>query len=364
MALCLEDETKAVVAGISSGGRVMVERPIVQLVIYDPIRGFLNWMQPRFIEHAKKQCPTTQCLISEDKRLLHKADMVIFHAPTHARGVRRFPPKAHVKSNAIYTLFSMEQPKYAKFLQNTVDVSKNFHLTATYSWKSTYPGTKPPVVNMPLTYYPLNIVPVEEVLKEPLPWEKKDGFGTGTSVVVFVSNCKAAGAAQRLQFLEELMRLIPVHSYGSCLNNRKEPDFPVDPSWPNQRRARKVKIVSRYKFYLAFENLAVPDYVSEKVFEGLFAGAVPVYMGAPEIEKFMPSPDSFINANGWSAQQLAALLNKLSSEEHRSTYEKYFAFKKQELSPNFYDMASNSYCHPNILCRLCEYIAHNVSRSD
>lgn len=41
----------------------------------------------------------------------------------------------------------------------------------------------------------------------------------------------------------------------------------VDPTWPSiaQRRARKVKVLSRYKFYLAFENAPVEDYVSEKV---------------------------------------------------------------------------------------------------
>ena len=48
-----------------------------------------------------------------------------------------------------------------------------------------------------------------------------------------------------------------------------------DPRWPPlaQRRARKVKVLRHYKFYLAFENFSVQDYVSEKVFESLFAGA-------------------------------------------------------------------------------------------
>ncbi len=43
--------------------------------------------------------------------------------------------------------------------------------------------------------------------------------------------------------------------------------MPDDPAWPPiaQRRARKVKILSHYKFYLAFENHPVDDYVSEKV---------------------------------------------------------------------------------------------------
>ena len=46
-----------------------------------------------------------------------------------------------------------------------------------------------------------------------------------------------------------------------------------------------MKVLSHYKFYLAFENLAVPDYVSEKVFEGLFAGALPVYRGTNAIRR-------------------------------------------------------------------------------
>ena len=43
-----------------------------------------------------------------------------------------------------------------------------------------------------------------------------------------------------------------------------------DPRWPPiaQRRARKVKVLSNYKFYLAFENAAFEDYVSEKVRDG------------------------------------------------------------------------------------------------
>jgi hypothetical protein len=47
-----------------------------------------------------------------------------------------------------------------------------------------------------------------------------------------------------------------------------------DKGWPEvaQRRARKVKILSNYKFYLAFENSPVDDYVSEKVLSTLDIG--------------------------------------------------------------------------------------------
>ena len=92
-------------------------------------------------------------------------------------------------------------------------------------------------------------------------------FAIGVPVVLFTSNCDRAGATERYKYLEELMKHVKVHSYGKCFNNRKEPEMPDDPAWPAiaQRRARKVKILSQYKFYLAFENAPVDDYVSEKV---------------------------------------------------------------------------------------------------
>ena len=116
---------------------------------------------------------------------------------------------------------------------------------------------------------------------------------------------------------------------------------------------RKIKILSHYKFYLAFENLAVPDYVSEKVFEGLFSGSLPVYRGTEGVERFLPSSDSFIDANNMTPKELADMLNILANDENR--YSKYFDFKKRQISNQFLNITSMSYCHPNVLCRLCDY---------
>ncbi len=43
-----------------------------------------------------------------------------------------------------------------------------------------------------------------------------------------------------------------------------------------------ISIISKYFFHLALENSAAPDYVTEKVYLALMAGAVPVYSGAPD----------------------------------------------------------------------------------
>eukprot|EP00597_Dinobryon_sp_UTEXLB2267_P001877 CAMPEP_0170069610 /NCGR_PEP_ID=MMETSP0019_2-20121128/8219_1 /TAXON_ID=98059 /ORGANISM="Dinobryon sp., Strain UTEXLB2267" /LENGTH=273 /DNA_ID=CAMNT_0010277695 /DNA_START=275 /DNA_END=1096 /DNA_ORIENTATION=+ len=256
--------------------------------------------------------------------------------------------------DAFHVLLSMEQPKYAVVLNQRQYLMDKFDLLMTYSLRDVYPGTDIP--NLPITYFPLNIVSVNAVLHAPRSFKEKDGHGQDVWVAIFASNCKAAGASSRYAYLEELMKLIKVHSYGKCLHNIDEPPMGEDKGWPEvaQRRARKVKVLSKYKFYLAFENAPVEDYVSEKVFEGLFAGSLPVYRGASTIHRFMPSNSSYIDANNMTPKDLAKKLQFLANNEME--YNKYFTFKTQPLSEEFKQIALMSYTHPNVLCRLCEYV--------
>jgi hypothetical protein len=55
----------------------------------------------------------------------------------------------------------------------------------------------------------------------------------------------------------------------------------------------------------------------------------------------MPSNSSFIDANGLTPQQLAALLQRLAA--NRTEYDQYFLFKRQPLPRDFVQMALNSY---------------------
>ncbi len=251
-------------------------------------------------------------------------------------------------------MLTMEQPNYAPTLKKLDYLGKNVDLMVTYSLASVYPGTSIP--NLPITYYPSHIVTTEAVRKDPKPFIKKNGYGTNVPIAVFTSNCQLAGAKERYNYLQELMSLVEVHSYGKCFNNRQEPaDLPDSPEWPPiaQRRARKIQVLSNYKFYLAFENSPIDDYVSEKVFEGLFAGTLPIYRGASGIHRFMPGNDSFIDANKMNPKQLAAIVKELSQNEEE--YNKYFAFKQRPIAQHFQDITDMSYVHPNVVKRLCDY---------
>lgn len=334
------------------------------VAIHDNVRGYLNWNQDWFVKAAKEH----NVKIREMKENgigkhgpVDNVDVVIFHAPTHQNRVSKSQLHKSYGRKAMFAFLSMEQPNYATIMKDYKYLENTFDLMITYSLSSIYPNTNIP--NMPITYYPSHILSVNEVLKPPVySFKEKDGYGTGVTVSLFTSNCKLAGANERLKYIQELMQYIDIHSYGGCLNNRKEPDFPNDPAWPAiaQRRARKIKVLSHYRFYLAFENAPVDDYVSEKVFEGLFAGAIPVYRGAQSIHRFMPANDSFIDANNMSPKELATLLKRLGSNEKE--YEKYFLFKQRPITESFQSIVDMSYVHPNVLRRVCSY-AHSSQSS-
>lgn len=62
----------------------------------------------------------------------------------------------------------------------------------------------------------------------------------------------------------------------------------------------KIETISKYKFNLCFENVRYPGYVTEKIFDAMMAGTIPVYYGAPDIADFVP-PQAFIDASKFSS---------------------------------------------------------------
>ncbi len=92
----------------------------------------------------------------------------------------------------------------------------------------------------------------------------------------------------RIEYLKELMHFLDVHSYGKLFGNKREAN--------DNGRDFKMKTLAHYQFNLAFENAVAPDYVTEKFFDPLIAGTVPVYLGAPNIDEFAPGENCFINA--------------------------------------------------------------------
>lgn len=62
-----------------------------------------------------------------------------------------------------------------------------------------------------------------------------------------------------------------------------------------QGRAKsKYETLSRYKFTICYENMIMPGYMTEKIFDCFVAGSIPVYLGAPDVTNYVPK-DCFID---------------------------------------------------------------------
>ncbi|KAK7319869.1 hypothetical protein RJT34_04597 [Clitoria ternatea] len=160
----------------------------------------------------------------------------------------------------------------------------------------------------------------------------------------FISNCGARNF--RLQALEALENLkIMIDSYGGCHRNR---DGRVD----------KVETLKRYKFSLAFENSNEEDYVTEKFFQSLVAGTIPVVVGPPNILDFAPSPDSILHIKELEdAESVAKSMRYLAGNP--KAYNHSLRWKYEGPSDSFKALVDMAAVHSS--CRLCIHLA-TISR--
>lgn len=81
-----------------------------------------------------------------------------------------------------------------------------------------------------------------------------------------------------------------------------------------------------YKFVFTFENAIFPGYITEKVFDAMFAGCVPVYFGAPDIDKYIPR-DCFIDYRNFSnlrdLYQFLSNMDEIRYGDYISNIKKY-----------------------------------------
>ncbi|XP_027112491.1 glycoprotein 3-alpha-L-fucosyltransferase A [Coffea eugenioides] len=163
----------------------------------------------------------------------------------------------------------------------------------------------------------------------------------------FISNCGARNF--RLQALEALERAnIKIDSYGSCHRNR---GGNVD----------KVKTLMRYKFSLAFENSNEEDYVTEKFFQSLVAGTVPVVVGAPNIQDFAPSPSSVLHIKELNDVDSVAK-NMTYLAENPGAYNESLRWKLEGPSDSFKALVDMAAVHSS--CRLCIFLATKVQERE
>lgn len=96
------------------------------------------------------------------------------------------------------------------------------------------------------------------------------------------------------------------------------------PYWRNRKKLlsiykgacdSKYEVLSQYMFCLCFENMAIQGYVTEKIFDCFYAGTIPLYLGATNIESLIPCA-AYIDCRRFdSFGEIWTYVQKLSEQE-------------------------------------------------
>jgi hypothetical protein len=275
----------------------------------------LFYNRPDWFDLELGEC-VAACEVSTDQEWLPKADAVIFHVP----GLE-YPFTIDKPKRQVWAAYSQESDVNHPLLR-IPRFMEHFDYTMTYRLDSDFPfpyfGPQMPA----------------RLLQPPIP---KDAAALAA---YFASS--TANQSRRTQYVWWLMQHMPVDSYGKQLQNRFLPR--------DEGRSTKLETIAHYKFTLAFENSISHDYVTEKFFDALIVGSVPVYLGAPNVDDLAPADHCYINARDFPrAQELARYLRWL--DENPDEYEGYLAWKQRGLRPGFLEMAER--LRVSQLCKLC-----------
>ncbi|KAF8975668.1 hypothetical protein BGZ46_008937 [Entomortierella lignicola] len=96
-----------------------------------------------------------------------------------------------------------------------------------------------------------------------------------------ISNCQPRN--NRNELMADLIKKIGAHSYGSCQNNKVMPKDETRP-WEEVKQ----EVLAQYPYTLVVENSNCVGYVTEKIYDALAAGVIPLYLGAVDIADFVP----------------------------------------------------------------------------
>lgn len=101
----------------------------------------------------------------------------------------------------------------------------------------------------------------------------------------------------------------------------------------------KIETLAEYQFALCFENCIYPGYITEKIFDCFSARCIPVYMGAPDIEKFIPA-DLFIDMRSFrDFVQLDVFIKEISQAQITGYLTRIESFLNGELYKKFTDIS-------------------------
>uniref|UniRef100_A0A0N4ZW22 Fucosyltransferase n=1 Tax=Parastrongyloides trichosuri TaxID=131310 RepID=A0A0N4ZW22_PARTI len=280
-------------------------------------------------------CQKYNCLFTKDRKLLHRADAVLFND--------------YYFSNEKYGKNIIKRPKNTTLFVNVLSESiRRLHIKRS-SNKIKYPKN---YFNLTLSYLPyadinLNNVNTQWVMdnitnervKEIDEEIGKTFEKKSMKVLWLVSNCRTpSGRENAVRYLK---KYIKIHQFGKCSKSKV---------LLNETEAKE--LFEKYYFYIASENTDCRHYITEKFFGRLPYFSIPIVNCRKIYEEHAPT-SSFIAMDDFKSPfQLAYYLKYLI--ENKGEYLKYFNYKKQGWRQQIIPTGRCHYCN--------ELIKFNLSK--
>lgn len=131
----------------------------------------------------------------------------------------------------------------------------------------------------------------------------------------------------REAFFKQLNKYKKVDAPGSSMNNMPG----IDHLCPGNKWDVKRSFLKDYKFTIAFENETFPGYQTEKLYDAMLAGSLPIYFGDPNIDLVF-NTKSFVHARDYLQIKQNLFLNWL---------EKNCQQDFEDIRPQFYHSPIN-----------------------
>ncbi|XP_018579389.1 alpha-(1,3)-fucosyltransferase 10 isoform X2 [Anoplophora glabripennis] len=268
---------------------------------------FTRLQRDRLISCSERAC---KCLVTSNRTRSRELAAYLFYG-SHIEN-DDFPlPRNYTIPWAI---FHEESPKnYAPFLY--LETQNIFNLTSTFSRYSDFPVTLQYLEDLALIKDTKN-----KYLDEIAP------------VLYIQSDCDTP--VSRDYLVRELAKFVQIDSYGKCLTNKSFPKELDEVYSLDLYNEKLLRFISKYKFIIAFENSVCDDYITEKLWRPLIVGSVPIYLGSPTIEDWLPNNNSAILIKNYnSLEEVANLIKKINAND--TLYERFLQHKlKSKVSNN------------------------------
>jgi len=294
-------------------------------------------------ERGHWYCPK-RCAVNHDRRMVAqgKSSAVIMHSPTWDPAST---PVVPLGVAIPWVMLGIESPFNDGVQENHPDVLRLFQYKMSYRLDSDFL----------FTYSPRDLLKAS--IAPPLvPVAQKVPNGT---VAWMSSSCQPHN--HRQLFVAALMKHYPVHSMGTCENNYGSAGRDIQ-----NRDDVNTRTIANYRFYLSLENTNCRDYVTEKFFNAIKAGVVPIVNGPREnYAALLPVPDAAIYLSDYaSLKDLVDHLHHLSTND--TAYKHMLRFRAgvegpgapavlpvSEFSPAFLAFAKAKKEAHGPFCQLC-----------